>query len=275
MPFSDFAQNKKMVYLGHMDMKELNKSQLILLALLISFVTSIATGISTVTLMQQAPKSVTVPINRIVQETIEKVVPGSTTAPQTVIIKEEDLVVDAIAKNEPAVFTITKNTTNDFAQTIQIPAGRGFAIAKDGTIVADASFVPDDEPYFVTNSSGTFKASFVSTDKAGFSLLKIGAPVDGKSIASFTVPDFGDITKMKAGQRLLLLDPSFTSFTYDGMPDLKLKVPSASVGSPLVDLDGDVVGIALGGNDISFASIQAITAAMKPVVTPISTTPVQ
>ena len=58
-----------------MDIQDLNKSQLILLAILISFVTSIATGISTVTLMQQAPSSVTVPINRIVKQTIEKVVP--------------------------------------------------------------------------------------------------------------------------------------------------------------------------------------------------------
>ncbi len=57
-----------------MEMKELNKSQLILLALLLSFVTSIATGITTVTLMQQAPEAVTVPINRIVKQTVEKIV---------------------------------------------------------------------------------------------------------------------------------------------------------------------------------------------------------
>jgi len=42
-----------------MDIKDLNKSQLILLAVLLSFVTSIATGITTVTLMQQAPASFT------------------------------------------------------------------------------------------------------------------------------------------------------------------------------------------------------------------------
>ena len=57
-----------------MEMKELNKSQLILLALLISFVTSIATGIAAVTLMQQAPASITTPINKIVKQTVEKIV---------------------------------------------------------------------------------------------------------------------------------------------------------------------------------------------------------
>ena len=59
-----------------MDIKDLNKPQLILLAILLSFVTSIATGITTVTLMEQAPTSVTVPINRIIRETVEKVIPA-------------------------------------------------------------------------------------------------------------------------------------------------------------------------------------------------------
>ncbi len=93
-----------------MDIKDLNKSQLILLAVLLSFITSIATGITTVTLMQQAPKSITVPVNRVVQQTVDKIeqVEGKTVT-QTVVIKEEDLVVDAIAKNQSAVFSITKD----------------------------------------------------------------------------------------------------------------------------------------------------------------------
>ena len=88
-----------------MDIKDLNKTQLILLAVLLSFVTSIATGITTVTLMQQAPKSITTPINRVVQQTIEKIqqVEGKTVT-QTVVVKEEDLVVDAIAKNKSSIF---------------------------------------------------------------------------------------------------------------------------------------------------------------------------
>jgi hypothetical protein len=57
-----------------MDIKELNKAQLILLSILISFVTSIATGVATFALLQKAPQSVTVPINRIVQRTVEKIV---------------------------------------------------------------------------------------------------------------------------------------------------------------------------------------------------------
>src|SRR3990167_7793476 len=122
-----------------MDIKDLNKSQLILLAILLSFITSIATGITTVTLMQQAPSSVTIPINRVVRETVEKIVPvpGKNTV-QTIVIKEEDLVVDAIAKNKSAVFTITKEKQDLLEdKTVEVDAGQGFAISKEGFIVVD------------------------------------------------------------------------------------------------------------------------------------------
>src|SRR3989338_5206360 len=91
-----------------MDVKDLNRHQLILLALLLSFVTSLATGITTVTLMEQAPSSVLQPINRVIRQTIEKVVPEQLKPnTQTIIVKEEDLIVDAISKNQAAVFAIT------------------------------------------------------------------------------------------------------------------------------------------------------------------------
>src|SRR3990167_6291825 len=111
-----------------MDIKDLNKSQLILLAILLSFITSIATGITTVTLLEQAPPTVTTPINRIVRETVEKIeqVQGKTVK-ETVVIKEEDLVVDAIEKNRPSVFLLSLTAAGD-AQTI----GRGFAVREDG-----------------------------------------------------------------------------------------------------------------------------------------------
>ena len=85
-------------------MEDLNKTQLILLALLVSFVTSIATGITTVTLMEQAPPAITQTINRVVKETVRVVTPteGKPTAPQTitqtVVVKEEDFVVKAVEK---------------------------------------------------------------------------------------------------------------------------------------------------------------------------------
>jgi len=255
-----------------MDIKELNKSQLILLAVLLSFITSIATGITTVTLMQQAPKSVTVPVNRVVQQTVDKIeqVEGKTVT-QTVVIKEEDLVVSAIANNQSAVFSITKYVQNPDFTYSEVSAGRGFAISNDGTIVADATLVPDKETYYVKNASGKFKADFISANKAGFSLLKIGAPVDGTDKPSFTVPSFGDITQMKVGQEVILLGSNVASSIFEGLntdKSIDLNVSKANAGGLVMDLDGNALGIALSPDNsvASFVSIQNISDTLTPPV---------
>jgi len=247
-----------------MDVKELNKSQLIMLALLLSFVTSIATGIVTVTLMQQAPDFVTVPINRIVRQTVEKIVPSETTnTVQTIIVKEEDLVVDAILKNQTAIFNLSKEVLDESGATIEVSAGKALAVSLDGVVVADAFFVPDNTlVYYLKNDSGKFKADFISTNSSGFSLLKIGSPLDEKNKLIYTVPTFGDLSKMKVGQKIIVLGNPISSFIFDGINDLKLSITKSSAGSPVLDLDGDVLGIALFG-DHSFESIGTITDALK------------
>jgi hypothetical protein len=255
-----------------MDIKELNKTQLILLAVLLSFVTSIATGITTVTLMQQAPASFTTPVNRVVQQTIEKIqqVEGKTIT-QTVVVKEEDLVVDAIAKNSTAVFSITRETQDATFKTIEVSAGRGFVISTDGIVVADAILVPDKEVYYVKNDSGKFKADFVSTDKNGFSFLKIGAPVNGTDKISYTVPAFGDLSKMKIGQQIILIGSSVSSSIFEGLNSNKsidLNVSKSTAGGLVLNLDGEALGIALSGDTTSFASIKSITDALTVSTAP-------
>ena len=257
-----------------MDIKDLNKPQLILLAILLSFITSIATGIVTVTLMQQAPSSVTVPINRIVRQTVEKIVPvPGKESVQTVIIKEEDLVVDALAKNESAVFSITREVQDIDGKIIEVSAGQGFIVSNDGIIVADSSLVFDNSVFYVKNSSGKFKAEFVSLDKNGFAFLKIGAPLDEKDKIAFTVPIPGDLSKIKTGQKILVLGSTISSFIFDGNKDMKINVTKSNAGSLVLDLDGEVLGIALSGDTISFASIDSISEALKAGGTKTETAP--
>lgn len=245
-----------------MDIKDLNKSQLILLAVLLSFVTSIATGITTVTLMQQAPVSFTEPVNRIIKQTVEKIVPvpGKT---QTIIVKEEDLVVDAIAKNKSAVFAIIKDGFDLEGNPIEVSAGRGFGISTDGIVVADAKLVPDKQVYFLKNDSGKFKAEFISADKDGFSFLKIGEPLDPKDKIVFTVPAFGDLAKMKIGQKILVLGSSISSSIFEGNSDINITITKSNAGGLVLNLDGEALGIALSGEFISFASMSAITESLK------------
>ncbi len=247
-----------------MDVKDLNKSQLLLLAVLLSFVTSIATGITTVTLMQQAPASFTAPVNRVIQQTVEKIqqVEGKTTV-NTVVVKEEDLVVDAIAKNKSSVFAVTTDWNDDGGDD-QFSAGNGFVVGSEGVIVADALWVPDHQHYFVSNESGKFKADFIMADKGGFSFLKIGEPVDATSKANFNIPTFGTFSKIKVGQKVIILGRGISSFIYDGSKDIRgsVSISKSNAGGMVMDLNGDVLGIALSGESNSFASIEAITSSL-------------
>ena len=88
-----------------MDIEHLTKMQIVLLTLLVSSVTSIATGIITVTLMNQVPPAVTQTLNRVVERTVERVVPDKSqgasviTKEVTIVVKEDDLITDSIGKN--------------------------------------------------------------------------------------------------------------------------------------------------------------------------------
>ena len=247
-----------------MDLNDLNKSQLILLAILLSFIVSIATGITTVTLMQQAPDSVTVPINRIVRQTIEKIeqVEGRTTI-ETVVIKEEDLVVDAIAKNKSSVFILTKEIQNDNNDIVEVSAGRGFMVSDKNIIVADAMFVQGKRTYFVANDSGKFKAEFLVADKAGFSFLKVGEPVDEANKLVSTPPLFGDLSIMKIGQKIIILGSSISSIIFEGDKNIKINATISNAGGLVLNLEGEALGIALFNEQNSFAPIDVIAESLK------------
>jgi len=249
-----------------MDIKDLNKFQLLLLAVLLSFVTSIATGITTVTLMQQAPASFTAPVSRVIKQTVEKIqqVEGKTTV-QTVVVKEEDLVVDAIAKNSSSIFVISKDVVDvNTGQNIEVSAGRGFVVSNNNIIVADGGLVPGPGSYYVKNDSGKFRADFLTIDKAGFSFLKIGAPLNEKDEPAFTLPTFGDFSKMKAGQSVIIVGNPINSSIFNGK-DVNVGGAIGNAGALISNLDGDVVGIALSGTGTTFAPISTVTEALKAV----------
>ncbi|GIW68126.1 MAG: hypothetical protein KatS3mg099_074 [Candidatus Parcubacteria bacterium] len=117
-----------------MDIDKLTRSQIILLALLVSFVSSIASSIVTMTLLDQSP-SEAVPqiVNRVVERTVERVVtpvPSESDeeeTPQkervvekTVVVREEELVPSAVAEARRymvAVFRMVDSARSESGDT--------------------------------------------------------------------------------------------------------------------------------------------------------------
>jgi hypothetical protein len=129
-----------------MDIEKLTKSQIVLLTLLVSFVTSIATGIVAVTLMEQAPPAITQTVNRIVERTVEKVIPSaegqvaaaSTIAPQQVIVREGELIAKAVAAIDPSIVRLYTPGKDEVGKDIQLFVGIAIVANSGGVLLADA-----------------------------------------------------------------------------------------------------------------------------------------
>lgn len=165
-----------------MDIKELNKQQLILLTLLITFVVSIATGIVTVSLMQQAPKSVPQTINNVIQRTIEKVttVPAETLPSKT---DTKDNTSSPLVGDGEAVVSIY--SIDQVVLPSDLPPatlaeepkalGQGIIISDMGLILVDSSILTDKEVYKVILNKIDFDATILKKFVNGFTILKITA----------------------------------------------------------------------------------------------------
>jgi len=95
-------------------MDNLNRTQFILLVLLVSFFTSLVTGIVIATLVSQAPSPITQTISRVVEKTIEKITPGSSEnelvgekeAAKTIVVTQEDMIIKTIDDAYSAVASV-------------------------------------------------------------------------------------------------------------------------------------------------------------------------
>ena len=182
-----------------MDIKELDKKQLVLLTLLITFVVSIATGIITVSLMNQMPKSVPQTINNVIQRTIERVTTVQVPAP---VPKATDKISNSaedsknnsalLFGNSDALVSIYPNSTNITTPTTPttppiegtngsevvvsnepVAIGQGVIISDIGLILVDSSILTEEVLYKVILNKIDFDATVLKKFNNGFTILKI------------------------------------------------------------------------------------------------------
>ncbi len=233
-----------------MSIEELTKSQLILLALLVSFVTSIATGIVTVSLLDQAPPTITKTINRVVERTVERVVPDGQSASiitkeVTVVVREEDLITDSIEKNASKLVPVFRSKDDSTF------LGLGFFLNERGTFVTDGSFITPGEDYFVRLDNVSYKMTVLEEVEA----LAFLVFHEGEKKVEFSPVTLADLSTVKLGQTVI-------SLTGRERTDVSIGIISGVVGaetparlnttidtrnillgSPLINMFGEVVGI--------------------------------
>ena len=253
-------------------MEELNKNQIVLLTLLVSFVTSIATGIMTVSLLQEAPLEITRNINRIVEKTIETVTTPSVSTPQkevtTVVVKEEDLVIDSINKNVKSVVRIKEH---DPILVVTNFYGIGLVVSKDGLIGADRKTITAGNSYSVIMSDGVefpltptgvdkqtnfilFKAiQSVSTSTKPYTFISAIFAESEPKLGQTLISLGGDTTNAVSVGRVVSLQmkestTGTTTAKYLGNIETDLSTKDIVSGSPIFNLSGDVVGVKLSSD---------------------------
>ena len=240
-------------------MEDLTKHQLILIVLLVTFVTSIATGIITFTLLSEAPVEVTQTINRVVEKTIERVVtePGKPDkVVTTVVVNEEDRVLEAISKNEKSIVRL--KTVG--ADGTEIVSGLGVVLTDSGIVVFDERSYSSASALSVLFYDGkSYPTGKVYVDdKNSLVFIKINVP-QNESVKYTFYPSFlGNSDGLKIGQSLIAisgkesnaasigrvrqLDLSEDKKTIENIVS-DIPIIRSSPGSPILNLSGEVVGI--------------------------------
>ncbi|MBI5470012.1 hypothetical protein HY968_01670 [Candidatus Kaiserbacteria bacterium] len=250
-----------------MDIEKLNKSQIILLTLLVSFMTSIATGIVTVSLMEQAPPAITQTVSKVIEHTIERVVPGQAAAVvtpgKTVIVKESDLIAQALEHVSPSVVRL-------YASDGENPVFLGLGVVVDGSglIAMDSSTLGDSADAVVELSGSARVRGFVSSrsDDVGIAYLTAAtSTADGVAI-SWTPATFSGAhatlgqtavtvsgkTGTRLGVGLVTYISSLGKTMPDGVIDTNIAPDSILPGSPIFDTEGNVMGLSTGaGRSVS------------------------
>lgn len=239
-----------------MELEELNKSQIVLLTLLVSFVTSIATGIVTVSLMEQAPTDVTRVIQKTVERTVEKVAPPEiqtkiVTQEKTVIVSDADLIANAVELNTPSVVRIyTKGEESVFVAL-------GVVISAGGVVATDASTIDPELEYVVRAPGDEYVATVLRIGgERQIALLELKATemVPRPASISNSRTKLGSGVVLLSGAEALSANRGLTTELGTGVFSTDLNSKTILPGSILINIDGNVVGISTAASRESGAS---------------------
>ncbi len=280
-------------------MEDLTKQQVVLLTLLVSIITSIATGIVTVSLMDQAPTGATHVINRVIEKTVETVTPSKSQGAavitkETVIVKAEDQAVKVVENIAPSLVRIFSKTAGTAKENF---VGIGMVVSKDGMIVTDSKIISlSGVEYSILMQSGTRHSVSLVTNEKDSPLVVIFAsstPIFYSSMATSTKPESDEIWKpvfftsdqsVKLGQSIITLSGednlavalgNIRALNESEIVDGKKSIISIQVnadsydtvtGGPLLNLSGEVVGLKVTGGESGTKDYYVPVGVIKTVI---------
>ena len=233
-------------------MEHLTKQQIVLLTLLVSFMTSIATGIVTVSLINQAPANTTNTIERVIQNTVANVLPSTNTAAVGSVVSTGGsltMATDNVARSIVKLYEYGKQTS---------VSGLGIVVNSRGTVITDKSVIaglnndgvtyPNGKSYravviqLQTNGDLVFLDPVVSASNAT-STIFVPASIGTFPKLGETVASLGDSNADMLG--VGVVDQIITTGASSTPTAISTTIDSSKVltGSPLFDLSGAVVGI--------------------------------
>jgi hypothetical protein len=239
-----------------MDIEDLSKSQLLLLTILVNFVVSIATGVLTVSLLDEAPTTVTQTVNRIVDHTIETVttevpaVISGNNGPTT-----EELLTSAIAASNARRVHIYRAGTD-------VPVAAGVYIASRRAVVTVSNDLPGHVA--LVFSDGTSIQADRSVEDGP---VKVYLPVEG-TLPQAPGARFAEAGSVQAGQTVIAISSDGSAVTgiiskvEEG--NVNANLPGVLLGAGAVELSGDIVGLSAGGTSFIPGSRVAALLATLP-----------
>lgn len=219
-----------------MNIEDLSKSQLLLLTVLVNFVTAIATAVLTVSLLDEAPPTVTQTVNRIVERTIETIAPGPQATTETVVINNEEFRTEAIAASAARTVALSREISGEaLGSGLYLPDSRAIAAHLDVAPKTLAVTFPD---------GSTGEANLVGNDGA----LAVYRFVEGTSLPSAPAASLVAQADVRQGQTVIGLAADGSAVvgivSKVGPEGVFTSLPSMPRGSAAVNLDGNIIGIA-------------------------------
>ncbi len=249
-----------------MNLEQLNKSQIVLLTLLVSFVTSIATGIVTVSLVEKAPTDVTRVVQRVVERTVEQVAPADQqatviTKEKTVIVREADLIAAAVAQNKSRIIAIRSGSTGAVVTY-------GVRIDASGTIATDAGALVASGAYYVAAEEETRVPLSVVADGGARGVALLAPPQDETLPQEAVTPSE---IPLQLGQTVVALVGGETIATGlvsalgdGGYVETDIDPKYIVSGTVLINVDGEAIGISTHASrehaPAAFVPIRAVVA---------------